>query len=614
MAPKPLYHTQTADESNISLQILGEYYFRKGNLSVAKDIFIHLQQSDPQQYQHAYYLGKIFYRLGNVNKAVENLGQSRQINPLHRQTLLLLHHCYARLKQYSLAFECILDLYILAKEVKDQHIYYYEKRIKSTARKIEDFSTEKKASLLKTRVETLQNFFHSLEKQRGQNITQSTIKHPTEELSPDIESMKNFDEIEDEDTFPPADHSDAKNTTHEKSIVSEIQEDYDDETSLEDDIEFDIYPALDEGGPMLVQSLGDEQTMVDDHAMEDSSKKPALATVSEPETPVVTETPIVTEADTSSAPPSTHPPVEATTTSKHLRDALLQVAFLRQLNKPKLDKIQHFTSILEFAPGETIFQEGDPVFGFHILLTGDVALQKGKETLHGVSAPRIVDEDDFFRVNYRSFSCTAQTPVEILFFNKAGYQNLYQRDASTAIQFLWHFTQSLGQKIDGCIEEILLQTPTESFMEELDQKHEVSVLRKLNDQEVKVLSSLFEPIHLKRKEKIFSQQENRKYFYVVIDGRIECSHPSRHPIVIQKHEYFGEMVFCGPGYPHLFEAHVISDHATVLQISQRQLTSLTQFEESEQKFLADMLVRILANKNKELRDLLYQTRYLKNKG
>ncbi|MEZ4820742.1 MAG: cyclic nucleotide-binding domain-containing protein [Bdellovibrionota bacterium] len=179
---------------------------------------------------------------------------------------------------------------------------------------------------------------------------------------------------------------------------------------------------------------------------------------------------------------------------------------------------------------------------------------------------------------------------------------------------MWHFTQSLAQKIDGCIEEILLQTPNERFMEELDQKHEVSNLRKLTDQEINAFSLLFEPIYLERQDKVYSAHDDRIYFYILVDGRIECTHPNRHPITIQRGEYFGEMVFCGPGYQHLYDAHVISDEATLLQISHKQLSGLSQFKEQDQKFLADMLVRILSNKNKELRELLYQARYLKNKG
>lgn len=684
--------SKDSPSSTVELQILAEYYFRKGNLTNARDIFIRLVENNQDQYMFCYYLGKIYYRLGDIGQAKTFLSQARTINPLHRQTLLLLHHCHSRTKDYIKAFECILDLYILAKEVKDQHIYYYEKRIKSTSRKIGNLTTEKKSELLKERVEALQNAFLQLEKHRKLMDDPGIKSKHTDELSPDLGASAS--QI-DEDTFPPHEPTEAKIPA---SIDEDDQDDPfdEDDDSMIEDIQFDVYPddkkedpegseasfekefntikenirSIDHTAPRLSDALPsqettivsdkidqnetpvltqDESTVVDDGSEhfkgeviasipqepmdeQDITEADMESTQTEPN-PSDSTDPAMEDnvegqmkdnvedrvADTSTDTPAPAPeapkasPVDKTN-PLNLKDALLQVAFLRQLNKPKLDKIAHFTSILEFQENEPVFQENDPVFGFHILLDGEISVMKGKEVLIKQNAPKIIDEDDFFRVNYRSFSVKASSPTQVLFFNKAGYQNLYQRDAATAIQFLWHFSQSLAQKIDDTIEEILLQSPNESFMEELDQKHEVSILRKLNDKEIQVLSSLFEPMSLKNKDKVFGKDEKRKAFYVILDGRVECSHPRRNPMVIEKGEYFGEMVFCGPGYPHLFDAHVSSDHASILQISHKQLTSLTQFSEEEQKFLADMLVRILSNKSKELRELLYQTRYLSKKG
>ncbi|MEZ4820743.1 MAG: hypothetical protein R3A45_12995 [Bdellovibrionota bacterium] len=364
-------------EQSIQTEILGEYYFRKNKLNTALEIFLRLNKQDPYRYKYCYYLGKIYYRLGNLTNATDFLCKAKEINPLHRQTLLLLHHCYSRQKEYENAFECILDLYILAKEVKDQHIDYYEKRIRSTSRKIADFTLEKKAEYFKQRIKVLKAFFGQLEK--NLDVFQTATFHHTEELSPDmgrsirpLDSLSDFsDDQDDEGTDPFAlmqQSRIADGDTGEVFIVEEGK-----------------------------RSMKMKMKMILNANRKCAFRRKSLASIySEAQEAKVS--PVLSDA----APIESLPHATAQSPAE-METHLARIAFLRQLPPAKLEKIQHYTSILTFQDGETIFAENDPVFGFHILLEGETEVRKGNENIHYYSSPNILDEDDFFRVNYRSF-------------------------------------------------------------------------------------------------------------------------------------------------------------------------------------------------------------------
>jgi CRP-like cAMP-binding protein len=480
------------------------------------------------------------------------------INPLHRQTLLLLHHCYSRTKKYDQAFQCVLDLYIMAKEIKDTHIQYYEKRIRTTSRKMDHFTPEKKTKLLKERIKALKTCLDGLEE-----------KHPEFTKNKLLGEKATYaDQLRDEPTVI------ASSEQYEEEWNAHTLQAFEDED--EEAINEDTDPRLNQ---LLEASM--EGYVIDDKTQLDS------------------------------APTDVPRPIAKNTSSDH---PLRQVPFLRKMDEANLKKIENFTSFLQFESGDWIFQEKDPVFGFFILLEGQVQLIKSNQTLSHQEAVANLDEDDFFRVDQRSFGAQCTEDCQALFFNKAGYQNLFQRQPEDVIAILWYFAQSITNKIHLSIEQLEALSLPPSSQEEFLQNKERSNLRTLNQSEIQVLSTLFTPKQLKKNDILYANGQSMDTCYVVLEGQVTLSHPKQNPILVQRHELFAELTLSGPNYFHGFDAHISSPEAQVISITRKQLSKLDQFEVTEQRFLADLLIRILSNKNKELRDFLYKTLYLKKRG
>ena len=81
-------------------------------------------------------MGRVEYRLKSYALAFGHLDRARQLNPLHKPTLLLLYVLYQKREEWSPALECIVDLFLLSKEVQDKYVPRYKKKIRELVAKI----------------------------------------------------------------------------------------------------------------------------------------------------------------------------------------------------------------------------------------------------------------------------------------------------------------------------------------------------------------------------------------------------------------------------------------------------------------------------------------------
>lgn len=209
------------------LFILGEFYFKKGNLEKAKELFIQLVETSPSSFPFRFFLGKIEYKLGNIDSAIENLEKTRVLNPFHKQTLLLLSKAYLEKSQYEHALECMVDSYLLCKEAKDGKIETSKKKIRTLTKKLPGMDDKQKTQLIKNRLQVLHQHLQDLEltlekkpnpeettdpvyktEVSSQIATIDVIEHkdnPTELIDiPGIEDPSDFDvDMEDKEFIPP---------------------------------------------------------------------------------------------------------------------------------------------------------------------------------------------------------------------------------------------------------------------------------------------------------------------------------------------------------------------------------------------------------------------------
>ena len=163
-----------------NLFILGEFYFKKGNFTSAKEIFTKLSSEAPESFPFPYFLGKIESSQGHYADAIPYLERTRSLNPFHKQTLLLLSKCYAQSAMYKEALECMVDSYLLCKETKDERIDAYKKEIRTLAKNLPGMDDAQKNKLIKDRLHILHEQLLNLEK----TLVHTAAAHSLPEIDP----------------------------------------------------------------------------------------------------------------------------------------------------------------------------------------------------------------------------------------------------------------------------------------------------------------------------------------------------------------------------------------------------------------------------------------------
>ncbi len=127
--------------------------------------------------------------------------------------------------------------------------------------------------------------------------------------------------------------------------------------------------------------------------------------------------------------------------SPTLRERLREATLLRGLPEEDLDRLAGIARIRSYAPGEAVFQEGDPAHDLPILLSGQVRIYKtgpdGREqTLRLVHRGEAFGEAAALLGQPYPASAEATAPARVLVLDAAGFRGLLAGNPQLAIRMI----------------------------------------------------------------------------------------------------------------------------------------------------------------------------------
>jgi CRP-like cAMP-binding protein len=139
-----------------------------------------------------------------------------------------------------------------------------------------------------------------------------------------------------------------------------------------------------------------------------------------------------------------------------LAHQLKSCSLCRGLDEQELTAITELASFKHLAKGEMLFFEGDPAFGFYILLTGRVRIYKsspeGKEyTLHSIGPGQMFAEVAIFRGKSFPANCVATEDSSVAFLPKVEFTQLLASSPQMSLKMiaaLAAFVREYNQKVE----------------------------------------------------------------------------------------------------------------------------------------------------------------------
>jgi CRP/FNR family transcriptional regulator, dissimilatory nitrate respiration regulator len=139
-----------------------------------------------------------------------------------------------------------------------------------------------------------------------------------------------------------------------------------------------------------------------------------------------------------------------------LSSLLSKSSLCRGLDEAELAAVTQIASFKHLAKGEILFLEGDPAFGFFILLEGRVRIYKsssdGKQyTLHSIAPGQMFAEVAIFRGDVFPANCVATENASVAFLPKDSFKQLLAQSPQISLKMiaaLASFIREYNQKVE----------------------------------------------------------------------------------------------------------------------------------------------------------------------
>ena len=149
-------------------------------------------------------------------------------------------------------------------------------------------------------------------------------------------------------------------------------------------------------------------------------------------------------------------PVSVLLLPMDLTSLLSNCSLCRGLDVHELAAVTDIASFKHLAKGEILFLEGDPAFGFFILLAGRVRIYKtsadGKQyTLHSIAPGQMFAEVAIFRGDSFPANCVATEETSVAFLPKEGFRQLLAQSPQISLKMiaaLASFIREYNQKVE----------------------------------------------------------------------------------------------------------------------------------------------------------------------
>lgn len=136
--------------------------------------------------------------------------------------------------------------------------------------------------------------------------------------------------------------------------------------------------------------------------------------------------------------------------------SLQTCSLCRGLNEQELEAVTEIASFKHLSKGEQLFFEGDPAYGFFILLQGRVRIYKaspdGKEyTLHSIAQGQMFAEVTIFGSAIYPANCIATEDSSVAFIPKDAFKQLLEKSPQISLKMiaaLTAFIREYNQKVE----------------------------------------------------------------------------------------------------------------------------------------------------------------------
>ena len=130
------------------------------------------------------------------------------------------------------------------------------------------------------------------------------------------------------------------------------------------------------------------------------------------------------------------------------REVILGMPLFSRLAERELLRVLQVVEVVAFAPGQTVFEQGERGEELYIVLSGKLRIARGDAVLSEVGPGEHFGEMALVRRMPRSASVVAIEPSELIVLRRPEFFALLRSEHELAVKMLWQFLAVLSQRLD----------------------------------------------------------------------------------------------------------------------------------------------------------------------
>jgi PPM family protein phosphatase len=119
----------------------------------------------------------------------------------------------------------------------------------------------------------------------------------------------------------------------------------------------------------------------------------------------------------------------------------------RYLSYKELVRVSNIAEMVELAPSQVIFSQGQPGDAMYVVLSGTVRLTKGETAVAELTRGHHFGEMALVDRSVRSLGAAAAEPTRLVVIHRKDFYEIIKREPSLATKMLWSFVQVLGHRL-----------------------------------------------------------------------------------------------------------------------------------------------------------------------
>ena len=153
------------------------------------------------------------------------------------------------------------------------------------------------------------------------------------------------------------------------------------------------------------------------------------------------------------------------TSSQSLYNLIEKQTFFKGLSVPQLQLLTESAMEIQFDPGQSIFQEGNPANRFYLILEGKVALESESKECDMIHIETLGPGDDLgwswlFPPYYLHLSARALEPTRTIFFYGTRLREQCEQDHELGYELMKRIAEVMIQRLQATQQRLTENTST----------------------------------------------------------------------------------------------------------------------------------------------------------